>query len=634
MRVILRVLIILSVLGISIVILMPSLFEINSYKKKIQNIVYKKTGNTLEINGEISLSLFPTPSLKLEEVKYYKNKEDILFDSNKLVIVPEIISFIKGDIVFKSIKLIKPLVTVKVYSDKSNNWSNSVSNVKKKEVDTLINDKNKEINSKSNINKKTNPLNIKSFIMKDAQVSYENNEQKYQLMNLKLSLKYLEDNNYMIDGYFNYKSVRHDFSYELSNRKPLFYIKGFVNSSLLNFSNKTQVNIETLKGKSKVSIYIEKTNNLFGKKNMKPFPLDIKGELNFSNKNIDFKNLEVISENIKLQGKASYNKVKNIKKVNLEMKANQVNLNNYIIFDMTANKKKQDIKKNINKNKKEAKSNINEDIFMMLQGYNIFSKIKFDSIQYKDIIAKNVDLTLNKIELLNLKIKIKDIFNGKTETDIKYYKNKKIDLYLDAKNIEMEQLNNLTKYNYIIGNIDLLANISGDLKNKNTFKKYLNGDLVLKNKNTYLKNLNLDRLKKNILNIKNINEISSVKNGVFNGSTKIKNSEYSFTINEGFLKLPGTELYTDEGIIEIQGNYSLVNNKINMNINLSDKENLILSLFKIKVNGNLSNISTKIDYDNEKTEKILNKVLKKKMKLNIKKKLDKKFNNLINNLLD
>ena len=134
MRVTLRVFIILLFVGVSFVLLMPSLFDVNNYKKKIQNIVYEKTGNILEINGAISLSIFPVPSIKLEKIKYYKNKEDILFNSNTLVIVPEIISFIKGDIVFKSIKLIKPLVTVKVYSDKSNNWSNSESNIKKEEV--------------------------------------------------------------------------------------------------------------------------------------------------------------------------------------------------------------------------------------------------------------------------------------------------------------------------------------------------------------------------------------------------------------------------------------------------------------------------------------------------------------------
>ncbi|MDA9558844.1 AsmA family protein [Alphaproteobacteria bacterium] len=634
MRVILRVLIILLFLGVSFVVLMPSLFDVNNYKKKIQNIVYEKTGNILEINGAISLSIFPVPSLKLDEVKYYKNKEDILFNSKTLVIVPEIISFIKGNIVFKSIKLIKPLVILKVYSDKSNNWSNAASNGKKKEVSTLINDKNKEIKFKGNSNKKSNPLNIKSFIIKDAQLSYINNEQKYQLKNLKLSLKYLEENNYIIDGHFNYNLERMSFSYEVFNRKPLLNIKGFINSSLINFSNKTELNIETLKGRSTVSLYIEKINNLFEKKYIISFPLDIKGELNFSNNNIELNNLEVISKNTKLNGIASYKKVKNIKNVNLEMHANQINLNNFIAYNVTANKKNQDIKNNIKQKKKEAKSNVNRDVFNKLEGYNIFSKIKLDSIQYKGIIAKNIGLTLNKKESLNLKVNIKDIFNGTTEAEIKYFKNKKMDLYIDTKNIEIKQVNNIKKYNYLIGDIDLLANVNGDLKNINTFKSSLNGEIILKNKNTSLNNINLGQLKNNILNIKKLSEITDVSDGVFKGSTKIKGSKNSFTIRKGVLKLPNTEFDIEEGIITAKGNYNIDNNKINMNVSLDDKDNLILSLFKIKLNGNLNNISTKVDYDNDKIEKTLEKALKKKMQVIIKKKLDKKFNNLIENLLD
>jgi len=634
MRIILRVFTIFLFLGVSFIVLMPSLFDVNNYKNKIQNIVYEKTGNILEIDGKISLSIFPVPSLKLQEIKYYKNKEDILFNSNTLVIVPEIISFIRGKIVFKSIKLIKPLVTIKVYGDKSNNWSKSVNNFKKEEFNTSIKDKNKEIDFKSNNNKKSNPLNIKSFMMKDAQLSYENNEKKYQLKNLNLSLEYLEGNNYIIDGHFNYKLDQLNFSYELSNRKPLLHIKGFIKSNLLNLNNKTELNINNLEGKSKISLYISNTNNLFEKKYIKSFPLDVKSELNFSKKNIEFKSLEIISKNTKLYGEASYKKVKNIKNINLEMQANQININNFITYDVMANKQKQEITNSTKKPKKEAKSKINIDIFRMLEGYNIFSKFKLNSIQYKDIIAKNIDLALNKKESLNLKMNIGEIFNGTTEADIKYFKNKKIDLYIDTKNIKIEQFNNIKKYNYLTGDIDLLAKVNGDLENKNKFKSSLNGEILLKNKNTSLNNINLVQLKNNILNIKKLSEISNVNDGVFKGSTKIKRSKNSLTIKKGVLKLPSTELDIDEGIILAQGSYNLENNKINMDVSLNDKENLILSLFKIKLNGNLNNISTKIDYDNDKTEKILNKVLKEKVQVIIKKKLDKKFNNLIENLLD
>ena len=153
---------------------------------------------------------------------------------------------------------------------------------------------------------------------------------------------------------------------------------------------------------------------------------------------------------------------------------------------------------------------------------------------------------------------IKDIFNGTTEADVKYFENKKIDLFIDTKNIEIEQINNITKYNYLIGDIDLLANVSGELKNKNKFKSSLNGEIILKNKNTSLNNINLVQLKNNILNIKKLSEITNVNDGVFKGSTKIKRSKNSLTIKKGVLKLPSTELDIDGGIIIAQGKFELL----------------------------------------------------------------------------
>ena len=612
---------------------MPSLFDINSYKQKIQNIVYQETGNTLEIKGAINLAIFPIPTLKLEGIKYYKNKEDILFNSNKLVIVPEILSFIKGNIVFKSIKLVKPLVFIKVYGDKSNNWSNP-RNDANGNFNISNKDEKKRVRPKSKKHKKFNPLNIKELIIRDAKLIYESNEHKYQLNNLELSLNYLKDNNYIIEGHLNYNSEQIDFSYKLSDRKPLLYVKGFIKNKSHNFSNELQVDIDSFKGKSKFSLYINKIHSLYRAEYLKPFPLDIKGDLIFSKENLEFKKIEIISKNSKLNGQAIYNFSKNKKTINIEMKANHIDLNNYISNNTFANKKNQDIQKISSRPKKESKVNIEEDIFMILEDYNIFLKMKFDKIQYKNIIAQGIDLSLNKREAFKLNLTIKDIFNGNIVTDIKIYNNKKIDLYLESKNIEMEQVNNVTGHKYIIGNIDLLTNVKGKLKNKNILKKSLSGNILVKNKNTYLNNINLDRFKKNILKIKNISDISKVKDEVFQGSTKIKNSKHSLIINQGVLKLPSTNLHVDKGLIAIKGSYNLVNNKMNINFNFNEQKNLILSLFKIKVNGNLNNISTNIDYDKGKTEKILNKFFKDEMKVMIKKKLDRKFNNVIENLLE
>ena len=632
MRVIFYIFIISSLIVLSFVILMPSLFDVNSYRQKIQSIVYAKTGNTLEINGNISLSIFPMPSLKLEEIKYYKNQEDILFNSNKLVIVPEVISFIKGNIVFKSIKLIKPLVSIKLYSDNTNNWSNSL-NYNSSEKVNVSNEDNKKKKITKN-QKETNPFKIKSLVMREARLSFENNGQKHELKNLKLSLKYLEDNNYIIDGNFDYNSEKVYYSYNLADKSPLLYVKGIINNSTIKIYNETQLNIDTITGESKVYLNIEKMHDIYKSEYLKNFPLDIKTELNFSDNYIEFKKIVVTSKGANLNGQGSYKKSKDKKTIIVNIKSNHIDLNNYVLNKTTLNNEKGDIKRSDRNIKKESKSKVDEGIFMLLEDYNILAKIKSDSVKYNKIIAKGIDLSFNKKNIIKLNIGIENLFNGKIETDIKVYKNKKIDLHLDAYNIEMEQINSITGYNYITGNISLLANVTANLKNKKTFKKSLNGELLVKNKNTYLNNLNLDKLKKNILNIKEVSSIAEVKNGIFQGNTKIKNSKKSLIVNDGVLKLPNTNLQLDEGYIAVKGNYNIENNKININVKLNDHQKILLSLFTINFNGKINDISTKLDYDSRETEKVLNKNFKKEMKKIIKKKLDKKFNNVIENLLN
>ena len=62
----------LSILGISlsVIILMPSLFDINNYKRKIESLVYSKTGNTLKIKGNINVTLLTGLKLSVKDISF------------------------------------------------------------------------------------------------------------------------------------------------------------------------------------------------------------------------------------------------------------------------------------------------------------------------------------------------------------------------------------------------------------------------------------------------------------------------------------------------------------------------------------------------------------------------------------
>ena len=104
----------LSILGISLsaIILMPSLFDINSYKGKIENLFFYKTNNTLKIAGDISLSLLSGFRLSVKDISFVSNEGENLFKSEELLISPKLFPLLKGELIFNSIKIIKPTIYI------------------------------------------------------------------------------------------------------------------------------------------------------------------------------------------------------------------------------------------------------------------------------------------------------------------------------------------------------------------------------------------------------------------------------------------------------------------------------------------------------------------------------------------
>ena len=82
----------LSILGISlsIIILMPSLFDINNYKGKIEKLFYNKTNNTLKIAGDISFSFLSGLRLSVKNINFVSYDGENLFKSEELLISPQI----------------------------------------------------------------------------------------------------------------------------------------------------------------------------------------------------------------------------------------------------------------------------------------------------------------------------------------------------------------------------------------------------------------------------------------------------------------------------------------------------------------------------------------------------------------
>ena len=114
----------LTILGISLsaIILMPSLFDINNYKEKIESLVLNKTNNTLKIAGDISISLLSGLRLSVKDISYVANDGENLFKSKELLISPQFFQLLKGELVFNSIKVVNPTIYIIKKKDERNNW--------------------------------------------------------------------------------------------------------------------------------------------------------------------------------------------------------------------------------------------------------------------------------------------------------------------------------------------------------------------------------------------------------------------------------------------------------------------------------------------------------------------------------
>ena len=126
----------LSILGISlsVIILMPSLFDINNYKGKIENLFYNKTNNTLKIAGDISLSFLSGLRLSVKDISFVSNDGENLFKSEELLISPKFFPLLKGELLFNSVKIVKPTIYITKKNDEKYNWEIAFNKNKKEEI--------------------------------------------------------------------------------------------------------------------------------------------------------------------------------------------------------------------------------------------------------------------------------------------------------------------------------------------------------------------------------------------------------------------------------------------------------------------------------------------------------------------
>ena len=203
----------LSILGISfsVIILMPSLFDINNYKGKIENLFYNKTNNTLEIAGDISLSFFSGFRLSVKDISFVSSDGENLFKSKELLISPKLFPLLKGELLFNSVKIIKPTIYITKKNNEKYNWETAFNKNKKEAIKQDLS-RDTEIKNNKNNQGKLNPLNINSLHIVNALIlsNIENKKNKFEDINFRLDYK--NNSEYSLEGNIFYKEEKIKFS--------------------------------------------------------------------------------------------------------------------------------------------------------------------------------------------------------------------------------------------------------------------------------------------------------------------------------------------------------------------------------------------------------------------------------------
>ena len=126
LRKVLYVVIGLVVLLVAAVLIGPSFVDWNKYKPEITAAAEKQTGRTLAIDGDISLSILPAPTLTAEGVRFANVEGASTADMvtlQALDVRVALVPLLSGDIQVESVTLVDPVIVLEAMADGTNNWT-------------------------------------------------------------------------------------------------------------------------------------------------------------------------------------------------------------------------------------------------------------------------------------------------------------------------------------------------------------------------------------------------------------------------------------------------------------------------------------------------------------------------------
>ncbi len=110
---------------VAVVVAAPALIDINSYKPLIVSQVKTATGRDLVIDGPISLSLLPTPTVSVTGVKFFNaagSKNANMVEVKSVTVQPSLLPLLVGRIEVGEVTLVEPKIVLEINAAGKPNW--------------------------------------------------------------------------------------------------------------------------------------------------------------------------------------------------------------------------------------------------------------------------------------------------------------------------------------------------------------------------------------------------------------------------------------------------------------------------------------------------------------------------------
>ncbi|HYC63523.1 MAG TPA: AsmA family protein [Reyranellaceae bacterium] len=116
-----------GVVGLVVVagLVAPALFDANTYKPMIAAEVKRATGRELRLDGPISLSLLPSPSVTAKNVVFFNvsgAKNPHMVEIKSVTVKPSLFALLAGDVAVNSVTLVEPKIVLEINAEGKPNW--------------------------------------------------------------------------------------------------------------------------------------------------------------------------------------------------------------------------------------------------------------------------------------------------------------------------------------------------------------------------------------------------------------------------------------------------------------------------------------------------------------------------------